>query len=163
MLITKCLDSFFHFNTIYNRYLWFSRFIVSNRYILIIFHAYFNKLNFITLNTLVINTIQTKWHERHIKWVRFGVRAEAEKTYDKHYCCCLSTTPTKFSSTSPEPSSCWAQQECGFCRYKRSMGLRKKKWFMEGWLPRTEWSQELLNWVLPTTDSPIPNFCCREN
>lgn len=45
----------------------------------------------------------------------------------------------------------------------KDMWTPERKVVMEGWMPRTQRSHDLLNWVLPSTESTIPNFCYREN
>lgn len=113
------------------------------------------------MNTLVICTTQPKlWKSYHVST---GVKKEAwKKICDMHYCCCLSTTLTKLSTL------LLSQAAAGPSRNVASAGIKDlwtlgRKVIMEGWLPRTQRSQELLNWVLPSIESTIPNFCYTEN
>lgn len=112
-----------------------------------------NNFNFIILNFLVIWTTRKSYHgELGLQWENLGRR---HLTYIIDV---ISPTLIKTSTSIPELSSCQAQQACPFSRYKRSVYLREKKNDYSRLVPRMKRNQELLNWVLPTTESTSPNF-----
>ena len=112
-----------------------------------------NNFNFIILNFLVIWTTWKSYHgELGLQWENLGRR---HLTYIIDV---ISPTLIKTSTSIPELSSCQAQQACHFSRYKRSVYLREKKNDYSRLVPQMKRNQELLNWVLPTTESMSPNF-----
>lgn len=117
-----------------------------------------NNFNFIILNFLVIWTTRTSYYgELGLQWEKLGRR---HLTYIIDV---ISPSLIKTSTSIPELSSCQAQQACHFSRYKRFVYLREKKMIIAGWFPWKKRNQELLNWVLPTTDSTSPNFLDTRN
>ena len=117
-----------------------------------------NNFNFTISNFLVIWTTRKSYHgELGLQWEKLGRR---HLTYIIDV---ISPSLIKTSTSIPELSSCQAQQACHFSRYKRCVYLREKKMIIAGWFPWKKRNQELLNWVLSTTDSASPNFLDTRN